>query len=122
MRNRKVELDTKGSPRSPISNPRFFDGRIGIKHRLAADFVDAGVEMAANIRQHGTFQVLVLEINGTPRVFRPGVGDFIPQRIWIVEAAGRELIERRIGIRRPFLIRWEIQNSFPYANLAMGWN
>ena len=121
MGDGKIELDAKGSPRPAITDPSFLNGGIRVEHGLAADFVDAGVKMAADIRQHGTFQVLVFEINGEPRVLRPGVGDFVSESIGIVEAASRELVERRIGIWRSLFVGREIQNAFPHFRLAEDW-
>ena len=115
--NRKIELNAKGRPRTSITDSSFPDRRIRVEHRLPADFVDAGVKMAAHIRKHGTFQVLIFEIDGTPLVFRARVGDFVSKSIGIVEAASRELIKRRIRVRRSLLVGRELQDAFPHAHL-----
>jgi len=47
------------------------------------------------------------------------VGDFIPHSIGIIESAGRELVESRIGIRRSLVVCRKIQNAFPHAYLSL---
>ena len=53
MRNRKIELDAERGPGAAIPDLRLLNRRIGVEHRLAADLVDAGVEVPAQVRQHG---------------------------------------------------------------------
>ena len=116
--NRKVKLDSECSPGSAITDPGLFDGRVGIEHRLPADFVYARINMSAQIRQDGTFQILVFKINCAPLVFRAPVRDFLPHRIGVVKSATRKLVERRIGIWRPLFVCWQVQNTFPHAHLS----
>jgi hypothetical protein len=47
------------------------------------------------------------------------VRDFVPQRIGIIESAGRELVERRIGIRQSLFVCRKIQDTFPHAHLSL---
>ena len=70
MRNRKIELDAERRPGPAVANLSFFDGRIGIEHRLAIDLVDAGVKMPANVRQYGALQIFVFQVDGAPGVIR----------------------------------------------------
>jgi len=102
---RKIKLDAKCSPSPSVSNPSLLDGGVRVEHGLAAYFVHAGVKMATDIREHGTLQVFVLEINGSPLVFGPAVGYFISECIGIVKAPRRKLIKSRIGVRRSLLVR-----------------
>src|ERR1700682_5752975 len=57
VRNGKVKLDAEGGPCSAIADPCFLDRRVRIEHRLTADFIGAGINMPAQIRQHRTFQI-----------------------------------------------------------------
>ena len=86
VRDRKVKLHAECGPGAAIANLRLLDGWIGIEHGLAADLVDAGIDMAADIRQHRAFQIFVLEKNGAPVVRRLHTGQVRPERVGIVEA------------------------------------
>src|SRR6266849_596733 len=121
MGNGKIKLDSKSSPRSPIANPSLFEGWVCVKHGLTVDFVDAGINVPAHIRQDGTFQVLIFEVDSAPLMFHRRVGYFVSQGVGIVEAADRELIKRWIGVRRSFPVRRKTQNAFPNADLAVNW-
>ena len=61
VRYRKIELDPERRPGASIPNARFLNRRIGVEHLGAIRFVGARVNMTAEIRKHGAFQVLVLE-------------------------------------------------------------
>ena len=118
MRNGKVKLDSECGPCSAIADPGFLDGRIGIEHRLPADFVDARIDMPAQIRQDRTLQVFVFKIDRAPAVSCTLVADFFPQGIGIIESTGRELVEGRIWIRRSFCVCRKIQSTFPDVYLS----
>jgi len=75
--------------------------------------------MAADIREHGTLQVFVLEMNGSPLVFRSAVAYFVSECIGIVKAPSRKLIKRRIRVRSSLLVRRDFQDTFPYADLGV---
>ena len=122
MGNGEIKFDSEGSPRPPITNPGFLDGWVRVEHGLPVDLVNAGVNMPAYVRQHGTFQVLIFEVDSAPLMFGRRVGYFVSQRIGIVEAPSRELIKRWIRVRRSLLVRRKIQDTFPYANLAINWD
>src|SRR5256885_9878397 len=51
----------------------------------------------------------------TTEIYTLSLHDALP----IFEATGRELIERRIRIRRSFLVGREFQDAFPNAHLAV---
>ena len=68
MGNREIEFDAEGRPRAAVRYVGFLDGRIFIKHRLAADFVDASVDVASQIGQHGALQVFIFQKDGAPGV------------------------------------------------------
>ena len=122
MGNGEIKFDSEGSPRPPITNPGFLDGWVRVEHGLPVDLVNAGVNMPAYVRQHGTFQVLIFEVDSAPLMFGRRVGYFVSQRVGIVEAPSRELIKRWIRVRRSLLVRRKIQDTFPYANLAINWD
>src|SRR5438132_6978109 len=96
--NRKVKLDSECSPGSAITDPGLFDGRVGIEHRLPADFVYARINMSAQIRQDGTFQIFVFKINYAPLVFREPVRDFLQNWIGVVKSASRKHYVRMSGL------------------------
>src|SRR6267378_425815 len=96
VRNGKVKLDPEGGPGSAIADPGFLDGRVCIEHRLPANFVDAGINMSPQIRQHRTFQIFVFKIDRTPLVLRTLVAYLLPQRVRITKSTDRELVEGRV--------------------------
>ena len=49
--------------------------------------------MAADVGQHGTFQIFVFEIDGAEIVVAAFAGEFFAERVGIVEARGGFLIE-----------------------------
>ena len=60
--------------------------------------------MASEVGKNGALQILVFEIQGSPLSRCPTVRKIVAQGIGVVrEAAGRELIERRIWIGKSFL-------------------
>jgi hypothetical protein len=94
VRNRKVELDAKCGPSSPVADPCFFDRWIRVEHGLAIDLVDAGVDMPADVRQHSTFQIFVFEKQSPQLVNNSLVSNFVAKRVGIVESPGcAELIK-----------------------------
>jgi hypothetical protein len=76
---------------------------------LAADFVDAGVDVSTDVGQDRTFQILIFEIDGAEIVIAAFACEFGTQRIGIVESGGGLLIERRIGIKITFFVDWKRQ-------------
>src|SRR5216684_1189711 len=104
VRNGKVKLDPECGPGSAIADPGFLDGRVGIEHRLPADFVDACINMPTHIRQHRTFQIFVFKIDRTPIVPRTLVAYLFPQCIRIIKSPGGELIEGRVWIGRSLFV------------------
>jgi len=105
------------APRYPMF--AFFDGWIRVEHRLAAELVDASVEMPADIRQYGALQVFVLQVDGPPVVRRATIGQVLAQRVRIVEAGGGELVERRIAVGQPFFVGWQGEGAFPNPDLGV---
>ena len=63
VRDRKVELNSERGPRTSVANPRFLDRGVGVEHRLPTDLVHTGVNVSADVRQNGAFQILVFEID-----------------------------------------------------------
>src|SRR6185312_1237120 len=51
--DREIEFDSKRGPRAAQTDERLLNGGIGVEHRLAADLVDASVDVAAQIRKDG---------------------------------------------------------------------
>src|SRR5271154_6558421 len=98
MRNRKVELDAKRSPRASIAYLRFLDRWIGVEHRLAADLVDAGIYGPSNIRQHSALDIFVLKKPRPPCVFCLLPRQVLSQRVRITELCSRISIKRRVGV------------------------
>src|SRR5580704_211062 len=119
VRNRKVKLDPECGPGSAIADPGFLDGRVRVEHRLPADFVEARINMPAQIRQYRTFQVFVFKVDRTPAVLLTMIGYLFPQRVRIAISIDRELVEGRIGIWRSFFICRKIQKTFPYPHLSL---
>src|ERR1700688_2965242 len=119
VRNREVKLDPKCGPGSAIADTGFLDGRVRIEHRLPADFVDARIDMAAQIRQYRTFQVFVFKVDCTPVVVSTMIGYLFPQRVRITVSIDRELVEGRIEIWRAFFICGKTQKTFPYLHLSL---
>src|SRR6266852_3216587 len=122
MRNGKVKLDPEGGPGASITDHGFLDGRVGIEHRLPANFVDAGINMSAQIRQHRTFQIFVFKIDRAPLVLRTLIGYLFPQRIGITKSADRELVEGRVRIGRSLVVCQEIQNTSPHPAVRSNGN
>ncbi len=117
MGNRKVELDAESRPSPTIAHNRLLDGGVGVEHRLPRDFVNTGVKVPANVRQHGAFQVFIFQINGTPVVIHAAARQIFPQDIRIVELVVRELVEGRIRVGHPLFIGRQDERPFPYAHL-----
>ena len=117
--NGKIEFDSECRPGSAIRNRRLFDRWIRIEHRLAGNFVDAGVKMSADVRQHRALQIFVFEIHRPPVVIHPVAGEIVTQRIRIVEAVAGELIEGRIGIGQTLLVGGKGERPLPHAHLSM---
>ena len=117
MRNREVELDSKCCPCASVADVCFLDRWIGVEHRLSADLVDAGVDMPADVGQHGTFQVFVFEIDRSQVMLTPLFRSLLSQRVGIVEPVGGELVEGSIRIGRSLFIDWQIEDALPHANL-----
>ena len=115
--NGKVELDSESGPCAAVSDVGFFERRVGIEHRLAADFVDAGVDVAADVGKDGALEVFVFEIDGAEIVVAAFAGEFVAQRVGIVEARGGLLIEGRVGIGIAFFVDGECERAFPDADL-----
>ncbi len=118
VRNGKVELDAECGPGAAITDLCFFERLIGVEHRLAVDFIDAGVDVAADVGQDGTFQVFVFEIDGAEVVLAAFAGEFFAQRVGIVEARGGLLIERRIRIGIALFGDGKGERAFPDADLS----
>ena len=118
MRDRKIELDPERRPGPPVSNRRLLDRRIGIKHRLARNLVDARIKMSANIRQHRALQIFIFEVNHPPRMIHTPVGQIGPQRIRIAEPVGSELIEGRIRIGQPLFVSRQSKRPLPHRTSA----
>ncbi len=59
MRNRKIKLNPQRRPHAAVRNARKLDTWVCIKHRNAGDFVDACIEMASKIGQHGALQIFI---------------------------------------------------------------
>ena len=108
------------APRGATS--RFLDGRVGVEHIGAGQLIAAGIEMAAEVRQHQAVQVLVFEVQNAPRSIVFLGGQVQPEGIRIdrVEAGAvqGELVERRDGVGRPFLISGDREGVLPYADAA----
>jgi len=102
--NREIKLDSERSPSAAIRDVGLFDGRVLVKHGLAADLVGAAVEVASNVRQHGALQIFIFKEQSAPGMIDPAVRQIIAERIRIVEAGVCILIKGRVGIRRAFLI------------------
>ena len=100
----KIKLNSESSPGTPVADPGFLDGRVGVEHRLPAELVDTGVNVSADIRQHGTFQILVLQENCAQGVLLTLFGNFLSQRVGIAEPVAGKLVKRGIGIRRSLLV------------------
>ena len=88
VRNRKIEFDAECSPGASITDVRFLDRGIRIEHGLTTEFVDARVEVATDIGQDGTFQILVFQIYGAPGVAYSLVGQVLAQGVGVVETRG----------------------------------
>ena len=116
VRDGKVELDSEGGPCPAISDERFLDGGVRVEHVPARPFIQTAVHVAAEIRQHGQAQVLVLEMKGAPADGFARVRQGVAQRIWIVEATELEQIERRIRIRGAFRIGGDFNGVLPDAD------
>src|SRR5947208_15719150 len=109
VRDGKIEFDPERLPRSSITDVSFLNRRIGVEHRLAGDFVYAGIKVSADIGKYRTFQALIFKIDGAPVRVHPAIRQVVSQGIRIVEACTGELIERRI---------WDLQ-SFFFGGLRM---
>src|SRR5450432_141786 len=117
MGNGKVELDAERRPGSAIAYRRLLDGTVGVEHRLAGNFVDARVQVPANVGQHGAFQVFIFQIDGAPIVIHAAAGQIFTQHIRIVELVVRELVERRIWIGHALVVSGQRQRPLPHAHL-----
>ena len=104
VRDGKIEFDPERRPRTAITNVSFLDRRIGVEHRLAGDFVYAGIKVSADIGKYRTFQALIFKIDGAPVMVHPAIRQVVSQGIRIVEAGAGELIERRIWVRQSFFV------------------
>src|SRR5260370_3074361 len=71
---------------------------------------------SANIRQHGTLQIFIFQVDGPPFMVDAAVGKVIAQGIWIVEAIRGELIEWRVRIGRSLLLCRQRQCSLPHTD------
>src|SRR5262249_15932375 len=119
VRHGKVELDAKRSPSPSVANPRLLDGWVSVEHRLAVDFVGAGIDVASDIRQYGAFQIFVFEKDRPQLVNYSPVGDFVSQRVGIVESpASTELIKWGMGVGAPRLIDGKFKTASPHAHLC----
>ncbi len=116
MRDREIELDAERRPCPAVSDVGLLDRRIGIEHRLAANLVDAGVNVPADVRQHAAPQIFILQINRAPGMGHALRRQILAQRIGIAEIGGRVLIERRVGVGRALLIRGQRERSLPNAD------
>ena len=87
MRDREVELDAERGPGAAISDQGLLDRRVRIEHLLAADLVDAAVQVPAQVGQHRDAQVLVLQVQGAPRFGAAVVRQRVADRVGIVEPA-----------------------------------
>jgi len=118
VRDGKVEFNAERRPGSAISNLCLLDGRVGIEHRLAADLVDAGIQMAADIGQHRTLQVFVLEEDRAPRVVCPYARKIRAQRIGIIEAGRFIDIEWWVWVGLAFFICRQRHCALPDLHLS----
>ncbi len=67
--------------------------------------------------KHGTFQVLIFQIDGAPVMVHPAIRQVVSQGIRIVEAGAGELIERRIWIRQSFFVGGQRKRILPDSYL-----
>ena len=104
MRDRKIELNSEGRPRSSIANLSFFDGGIRVEHRLAADLVDTGIQVTPDVRKHGALQIFVFKKYCAPGVVLFLPGKVLTQCVGIAELSCRIGVERRVRVRFPFFI------------------
>ena len=118
VRDREIELDAECRPRAAIADLRLLDGRVGVEHRLSADFVDASVEVAADVGQYRALEVLVFQVDGAPGGVHSGVGNVLAQRIGVAEFCRGELVEGRIRVGTPFLISGESEHILPHADIG----
>src|SRR5947209_17761351 len=102
VRDGKIEFDPERRPRSAITNVSFLDGRIGGEHRLAGDFVYAGIKVSADTGKHGTYQALIFKIDGAPVMVHPAIRQVVSRGIRMVEAGAAGVIERSIWVRQTF--------------------
>ena len=101
VRNREIELNAERRPSSAVGDRCLFNGGISVKHRLAGDFVNAGIEVAANVGQYGALQVFILKKDRAPVLINSPAGQIVAQGVRVVEAIGSELVEGRVGIGSP---------------------
>ena len=72
--------------------------------------------MAADIGEHGAFEVFVLQIDDAPIVRDGPIGQILAQRVGVVEAAGGEGVEGRIGVGRTLFVSGQGENVLPDAD------
>jgi len=121
VRDGEIELNAEGRPGTTIADERLLDGRVGIEHRLAVDLVDAGVDVAAEIGQHGAFEEFVFEINGAPVMHRLGIPHAFAGCVGVAEVFGEEEVEGRVGVGCAFVGCRQAQSALQTRTWARSW-
>src|SRR5205085_3786722 len=98
VRNREVEFDAERRPSPAVPDLRLLDGRVRVEHGLAADLIDAGVDVAADVRQDRALEVFVFEEKRAPGDFLALVGQTVPDGIGVIEFGRGENVERGIRV------------------------
>src|SRR5260370_28903447 len=116
---REIHLDSDGHPGASKSDGGLSNRRIEMKHLLAAELVLARVEMAAQVWQHDTQQVLVFDTERAPGMINALFGESHSHRVGVNgRLGGVEEVEVRIWIGEGFFVGWEQQAILPDAHLA----
>src|ERR1039457_5728590 len=115
MSYRETGLDPAGDPGSARRDVGLLDGRIRVEDIRAGQLVAAGVEVAAQVGQYQAMQVLVFEVESTPRrivLF----GRHVQAHGIRIDPALGELAERGRGVGLPFAMGGEGNSVLPHPN------
>ena len=87
---------------------------------MAREFVRAGVKVATDVREYGTLQIFIFQINSAPVVINAPAGKVFTQGIGIIETVAAELVEGRIGVWRAFFVCGQGKGPLPHTHFRPG--